>query len=195
MHTLPADLLTSASAPQRLWQPAPLLREVESSLPRIGLALDLACGSGRNAVALALEGQHSLGVDLLPDAIAQARRLARLAGPLRAPVRFESADLTNPAVLARLARRGPFAILTCFRYLDRALWPWMREHLAPGGLLLHETFLEEQARVHGKPRRAALLLKPGELRAAFDGLEILLYREGADREGNFLASLVARRVV
>jgi len=75
-----AGLQQSGTEPNRLWEPASLLRRFEPQLPRNGLACDLACGSGRNAIFLALGGREVLGVDILPDALRQARVLARAAG-------------------------------------------------------------------------------------------------------------------
>ncbi len=194
IEEIDAGFLESGMQPNRLWEPSPFLLRVEPLLPREGSACDLACGSGRNAVFLAVRGRDVLGVDLLPDALAQARLLARaacIAEPGRA--RFRRADLTDAAQAARVLVPGHWSVLTCFRYLDRALLPRLPEALAPGGVLVYETFLEEQARVKGKPSRPEYLLRPGELREVFAGLEILEEREGPDAEGNRLASIAVRR--
>lgn len=190
----------------RLWEPAPFLAEVEPLLPARGEAIDLACGSGRNAVFLALAscgparggGESSqtrrvLGVDILPDAIAQARRLRSASGCSAEIVRFRQADLTDPRTVRSLLPPRRHAIVTCFRYLDRALPPAIAETLAPGGMVVYETFLIQQREAHGKPSNPAYLLHPGELRRAFARLEIVRYREGEDESGNFTASLLARR--
>lgn len=156
-------------------------------------AVDLACGSGRNSVHLARLGLDVTGLDILEDALVQARRVARTAGPLRGAVSFRRADLTTSAAWARWLRPAQWDAIIVFRYLDRAILPLIEGALAPSGLLIYETFLEEQARIHGRPRRPEFLLKPGELRASFPDLEIVDYREGPDSEDNRLATLVARR--
>jgi SAM-dependent methyltransferase/rhodanese-related sulfurtransferase len=194
-----------------LWEPAPFLEEVEPLLPVGGRAIDLACGSGRNAVYLGLQRLHRssareiqphsrggaddmvLGVDILPDAIEQARRLRRAAGCPARTVRFRCADLTDDATVGSILRPQRYSVVMCFRYLDRALLPHIGTALAPGGMVVYETFLVKQREVHGKPSNPAFLLEPGELRQAFGDLEILRYREGEDATGNFTASLLARR--
>jgi tellurite methyltransferase len=184
----------SGPAPNRIWEPASFLREIEAELPRKGPACDLACGSGRNTVYLALGGREATGIDVLPDALAQARRLARAARiPPPGRARFVRLDLADPTSANRLLRPGRFAVITCTRYLDRALFPAIRRSLAPGGCLVYETFLEEHKRRHGKPASPSHLLRPGELRGWFADLEILRYREGPDEDDCYLASLLARR--
>ncbi len=92
-----------------------------------------------------------------------------------------------------LLRRDRFRLLTCIRYLDRALFPVMLEAICPGGYLIYETFLSRQAEIGRTPKRKSRLLEPGELREAFHGLEILEYREGPDAAGDWLASMVAQK--
>ena len=187
--------LESGSSRGHLWEPARFLNEVEPLLPARGRGIDLACGSGRNAVYLALasEQRRVLGVDILPDAVAQARRLRRASDCSAAVARFQPADLTDPDTVRSLLPPCRHAIVTCFRYLDRALLSSIAETLAPGGMLVYETFLVQQREAHGKPSNPAYLLRPGELRSAFATLEILRYREGEDDSRSFTASLLARR--
>jgi hypothetical protein len=47
-------------------------------------------------------------------------------------------------------------------YLHRLLFPALLDALAPGGILLYETFMEGNERF-GRPRRPEFLLKDGEL--------------------------------
>lgn len=191
---LPETARRSGGEPHRLWNPARILASRLDSLPVDGLCCDIACGSGREAAALAIGGRQVIGVDILPDALQRARLLARLARiPEPGRVRFRKADLRDPAHARGLLRKDRFRIVTCFRYLDRALLPLMQWAIAPGGYLIYETFLKQQAEAGRTPRRMSRLLDPGELRAAFSGLEVLEYREGADSSGDWLASLAARR--
>lgn len=186
--------LQSGAEPNRAWEPAALLRAFLPRLPRQGPAIDLACGSGRETVALALHGPPVLGVDILPDALRQARRLARAAAVPAGRIRLRCGDLEDDAATARWLPDGRFRIVLCFRYLHRPLLPAIARALSPGGWLFYQTFLEAQARAGRRPSRPAFLLRPGELRAAFAGagLEIVHYGEGPDRRGDQLASLVAR---
>jgi len=179
----------------RLWEPTPFLTRVlaDRAAPRSGRALDVACGSGRNATWLALAGFKSYGVDHLPDALAKARDLA------------ESARRTVPAlevpmwVRANLEkawpfRSGVFDLVVCVRFLWRPLVPALAAALRPGGSLVYETFTVRQ-RAHGKPCRPEHLVEEGELERQFaeQGLEIVRYDESDPAAGPSLASLWARR--
>ena len=79
-------------------------------------------------------------------------------------------------------RRQPYDGVVVQRFRAPALYPALPAALAPGGLLV-VTVLSEVDEGPG-PWRAA----PGELRAAFGSLDVLI-----DHEANGEASLVARR--
>jgi tellurite methyltransferase len=194
VRELPGALLRSGEEPNRAWEPAPLLRAFIARLPRTGEAIDLACGSGRNTAFLALHRPRVLGVDILPDALLQARTLARAAGVAPGRLALRQLDLTDPRAVEALLPPHRFQVISCFRYLDRALLPFIARALAPGGWVIYQTFLEAQARAGRKPAQPAFLLKPGELRRSFEsagGMEIIHYTEGPDERGDHLASLVA----
>ncbi|MBK8913291.1 MAG: class I SAM-dependent methyltransferase [Phycisphaerales bacterium] len=154
-------------------------------------ALDLACGVGREAVYLASLGWRVLGVDVLPDALERAQRLADRCAAAIVPPAWRCADLTDAASLDGL---GPFELITCFRYLSRPLLARIGERLAPGGSLLVETFTTEHRARHGRPRREGLVLEPGELRGLAAGLRVVEYDEGwRDGGAAHTARLWARR--
>jgi hypothetical protein len=77
---------------------------------------------------------------------------------------------------------GPYDVVICQRFRDPALYSPMIGRLGPGGLLVL-TVLSEVGEAPG-PWRAT----PGELRSAFDGLEVL-----AEREGDGEAGVVVRK--
>jgi SAM-dependent methyltransferase len=154
-------------------------------LPRTGMALDVACGSGRHAVWLATHGFRVRAVDLSAKAIAglSAHPLAS-AGRIEARVR----DLeTGRLVIAAEA----FDVVVVTFYLHRPLFPQIVAALRPGGVLVYETFITAQA-ARGKPTNPDFLLRPGELTTLVRPLEILAEREG-EFEGRMVASVVARR--
>jgi tellurite methyltransferase len=177
--------VTPERGPERpaLW-PAPWLAEAAPLLPASGTALDVAAGSGRNAVWLALRGLEVTAVDRLPDALERARRLAARLGVRLATIQ---ADLRRPEAWPR----GPFDVVAVFRFLDRRLFPTVRAAVSSGGLVLFETFVGE-ASGPGAPPRPGRRLLPGELAQAFGGFEVLRLRE-ARPEAPGLASIVARR--
>ena len=151
--------------------PPDALRGREHLLPASGRALDVACGRGAVGAWLAGRGFAVDAVDVSPVALA--------AGAALAPgVRRLEHDLTSglPATCT-----GPYEVVVCQRYRDPALYPALAAALAPGGLLVL-TVLSEVGDAGG-PFRAA----PGELAAAFPGLEHLAHEEG---DGS--ATLLAR---
>ncbi|OBA75045.1 SAM-dependent methyltransferase [Mycobacterium sp. 1554424.7] len=134
--------------------------------PTAGRALDLACGQGRAAVWLGRRGLNVWGCDVSAVAIDQARDLARRAGA-GARCRFDVFDLDDG-----LPAGPPADVILCHNFRDRRLDGAIVERLAPGGLLAIAA-LSEVGAAPG-PFRAA----PGELPAAFAGLELVDAGEG-----------------
>jgi len=148
--------------------------------------LDLACGSGRAAVFLALEGWDAEGWDVDASALERAQALAARhgAGARFALVNLEGDTPPEPA--------APFDLIVVVRYLHRPLFPWIERSLAPGGILLYETFREGQQRF-GPPRRARHLLRSGELTTTFPSLVVEHHEETPANAPPLLARLVARK--
>ncbi|MGO8804398.1 class I SAM-dependent methyltransferase [Candidatus Binatus sp.] len=165
----------------------PFLAAMLARIPR-GVALDVAAGRGRNALALARAGMRVLAVDRSAEAmriVAAAARAARLAiWPVVA--NLDSFHFKDES----------FDVIVNINFLDRALFPEFVRALKPGGILIAETFLVDQAAI-AQPRDPRFLLDHGELRALAGGLEIEQYREGltasASGQRAFRASMVARR--
>ncbi|PJA75117.1 hypothetical protein CO151_07315 [bacterium CG_4_9_14_3_um_filter_65_15] len=182
------DLCRTGKGAETLWRPDPWLERYRDLLPpaTLGPALDLACGSGRSAVWLALRGYAVTGVDILPDALALGRRLADHHGVACA---FTAADLRQPDA----APAGPWAVMTIFRYLQRDLLTRAGGLLVPGGVLLLRTFLDRPGGNDGPARRHRL--RCGELPGFFAGPEftVLAYEESADPDGRPAAGIVVRR--
>jgi hypothetical protein len=61
-------------------------------------------------------------------------------------------------------------------YLWRALFPALKAAVAPGGVLIYETFAQAHAAL-GRPRRLEFLLRPGEL------IEVLRDGDAGGRAG------------
>ena len=72
---------------------------------------------------------------------------------------------------------GPFDIITCFNYLQRDLFPSIRDRLNAGGLLLGEIAIVTNLELHAHPSRR-YLAELGELRQDCAPWEILYYEEG-----------------
>jgi len=154
-------------------------------LPREGRALDVACGRGRHALWLAECGLTTLAVDRDPEAIRELNEAAR---ERRLPLRAEVRDLEGGETSFQ---GSTFDVIVVVHYLHRPLFPALIDALAPGGLLVYETFTRAQA-ARGKPTNPDFLLKPGELLELVGPLEVLASREG-DFDDRMVASVVARR--
>ena len=152
-------------------------------LPHAGLALDLACGRGRNTLYMARQGLSAIGVDQSRDALEAGREAATKAN-LR--VSFVQADLTRFVLPAHA-----FSVIICFKYRNPEFYCAIRAALRPGGLLISETYTFEHASVGLKPQNPEHLLERNELLRAFGDWEIIFYREVWVGRG--AASLVARK--
>jgi SAM-dependent methyltransferase len=154
-----------------------------------GPIVDLACGRGRNALAIAAR-VPVLGVDRSAEFLAELRGASRARG---LPVGAVRADLES-APGPPLAEGRCGALIVC-RYLHRPLAPALEALLAPGGWLLYETFTIYQRDLGYGPENPAFLLKPGELPTLFPRLEIVHHWEGITDEPKpaAVARLAARR--
>jgi SAM-dependent methyltransferase len=156
-----------------LWEPNAFLAEL---LPRLspGRALELACGSGRDAVFASSRGWDVTGVDVLPDALELARGLAQRYAAALGTIEWLELDLEAGPV--RFNRE--FDLITAIRYLHRPLFPLFKEWLRPGGSVIYETFTTVHRERYGRPASDLHVLAPGELPGLLAGLEIRHHSEG-----------------
>lgn len=148
--------------------PAAVLRDNVHLLPRQGVALDLACGLGGNAILLAAGGLETFAWDRSPTAI---DKLAAWALAHRSPIHAEVRDVVeSPPEPER------FDVIVVSRFLERALAPALMAALRPGGLLFYQTFTRSRVGDHG-PRSEHYRLADNELLALFAPLRVLVYRE------------------
>lgn len=148
--------------------------------PPRATVLDLACGGGRHLRWWAARGHAVTGVDRDAAALATVADVGETI----------LADLEQqPWPLA--GRRFDVVVVT--RYLWRPLLPVIVASVAPGGLLLYETFASGHEAL-GRPSRAEFLLRPGELLAATAPLRVLGYEEGyLEHPTSFVQRIAARR--
>jgi SAM-dependent methyltransferase len=147
--------------------PSPWVLRFAARVPPGSRVLDVACGRGRHARLFAGQGCLVDAVDI--DAEAGAT-LAGVPG-----VSFLQADIEG----------GPwpyggrqFDAIVVTHYLHRPLFARLAEALAPGGLLIYETFVVGHERF-GRPTNPAFLLRPRELLDAFGPLlAVLAFEEG-----------------
>jgi SAM-dependent methyltransferase len=130
-----------------------------------GTVLDVACGEGRHARFFAARGLRVVAVDREPPQ-----------NPFAAGVRFVRADLEAGAPWPFARER--FEGIVVANYLHRPLLPQLAAALAPGGVLVYETFMAGNERF-GRPSNPAFLLHPGELLEAFRELTVVAFEQGA----------------
>jgi SAM-dependent methyltransferase len=131
-----------------------------------GPVLDVACGGGRHARWFAARGRE---VDAVDRDAAAVQALNAIPG-----VHALCADIEGGAWPYRGRR---YAAVVVANYLHRPLFPELLEALAPGGVLLYETFALGNER-YGKPSNPDFLLRPGELLEAVSGsLRVVAYED------------------
>lgn len=129
-------------------------------------ALDYAAGRGRNTQVLLAAGARVTAVD---------RDAAALAAIDPAAERIVADLEADPWPFGE--RR--FDVLVCCNYLHRPRLSLMAGLVAPGGLVIMETFAAGNER-WGRPSRPDFLLRPGELFAACEraGFVVLGFEHG-----------------
>jgi SAM-dependent methyltransferase len=152
-------------------------------VPAGGTVLDVACGHGRHLRWFAGRQHPVTGVDRSPEAIAAV-------APLGESV---VADIEGgPWPFAGRT----FAGVVVTNYLWRPLLPTLVASVAPGGVLICETFAAGNETV-GKPSRPDFLLQPGELLQACAGLRVVAFEDGfsaaPDRFVQRIAAVLADR--
>jgi SAM-dependent methyltransferase len=146
-------------------------------VPEGGTVLDVACGAGRHMRWFSERNHPVTGVD-------QAQAAIEAVAPMGEAIQ---ADIEN----------GPwplpgrqFGAVVVTNYLWRPLWPALLDSVAPGGVLLYETFAQGNE-AFGKPSRPDFLLAPGELLQSCAGWYIAAYEHGLLREPDRVVQRIA----
>lgn len=164
--------------------PTPLLVEASQSW-NPGNALDLACGTGRNALWLAARGWVTTAVDGSAAAIASLREQADQLGVV---VETHVADLKG-SDFAIDGREWDLVLMSY--YLQRELFAPVKKAVVPGGrviAIVHTTYPAEEP--------TETRLRPGELITYFEDWSILHSYQGASRDPAHrrpVAEIVAQR--
>jgi 2-polyprenyl-3-methyl-5-hydroxy-6-metoxy-1,4-benzoquinol methylase len=154
---------------------------------RQGRALDLACGLGHDAVWLATRGWNVTAIDVSDVALARA---AELASHQDVTIDWRREDLTAISLPP-----AAFDLVVVFQFLQRRHLPvQIVQTLAPGGVLVYETFTNDQLHVSGNHlKNPDYLLRPNELLDLFRPLRVRHYCD-VRLEGKAVARLVADKI-
>ena len=132
-----------------------------------GVVLDVACGYGRHARWFHELNHPVVLVDRAQEAIESIAIPASACEAVVADIESGSWPFTG--------RQFDAVVVT--NYLWRPLLPSLLASLAPGGVLIYETFTQGNETV-GKPSRPDFLLRPGELLDICKGLRVVAFEEG-----------------
>ena len=150
---------TGESAWLRRWLPT----------ARVGRALDLACGMGRNARYLAREGYRVDAVDISSEGLRRAAHLAESEG---LQVNWLECDLEHDLP----PERTGYQVIVLFRYVNAPLLNELASRLAAGGYLIVEQHLRTDSQVAG-PTNPDFRVSAGDLSGAAANLQILAAEE------------------
>lgn len=165
----------------RLWRPNAWLERVAVELMP-GVALDLGCGGGREAVYLAAFGWRVTAIDQLAETPERCDALARryLGPDAAARISSRCADLEAAGAFEALrAECGPADLVVMCRYLNRPLLARAGDLLRAGGSVVVDAFTTLHRARHGRPAGEGRAVEPGELPTILDGrLIVIQYDEG-----------------
>ena len=145
-----------------------VLRDYAHLLPTSGDALDLACGTGANALYLANKGMRVSAWDI------SAQALAILEGRCNRDslqIEMQQRDVVQSPPL-----KNSFDVIVVSYFLDRGLIPDIINALRPGGLLFYQTFTRAKVEDYG-PRNPDYRLAQNELLDLCHDLQLLIYHE------------------
>ena len=148
-------------------RPTPELERWLEALPP-GRALDVATGTGRNALFLAEAGYDVDAVDVADEALGIARERADERG---VEVNWTRADL------AEFGLEHEYDVITVSYFAALELLPELKEALAPGGVLVYEHHLRAADGVEIGPSSDRHRYRANDLLRACLDLTILHYEE------------------
>jgi SAM-dependent methyltransferase len=155
-------------------EPTPILEKYWNLAP-VGRALDIACGNGRNSIFLADNGFAVDAVDISTVAT------NRLEGQ-HSNINVICTDLDEWIIPP-----DRYDLIVNIKFLDRQLFPMIRDGLKTGGVLIFRSFMNGH--------KDEYCLKQNELLREFQSFRIVYYEEkkAEHHSGKFdqMASIVA----
>ena len=165
--------------------PSEFLVEETASLYSSGKALDLACGSGRNALYLASQGFR---VDAMDVSTVGLELAAEKSNGLGLTINWLNRDLLESPDLPE----NYYDLIVMFRFVAPELLAGLSKSLVGGGSLIIEEHLEWSTKDVGGPSGNRFRVSPNYLRNACHGMDLLNYSEGLVKEPDGTTSALAR---
>ncbi len=144
--------------------PSPWLLRWAHLIDAGSTVLDVACGQGRHVRWLTAQGHRVTALDRDAQALQGLEALAEV----------QVADIEG-GCWPWPGRQWGCVLVT--HYLWRPLWPLWLASVAPGGVLIYETFAVGNERF-GRPARPDFLLQPAELLDVCQGWHVAGYEHG-----------------
>lgn len=151
---------------------------------KVGQAIDVACGTGRNTHFLADMGFLVDAVDISDYALDRVKKSAMIT---KIDTDLDKYNLTP----------NKYDLIVNVNYLNRRLVSQMKDALRSGGVLMFETFIVAHGDFNMPTTNLDYLLRKNELLHSFIGLDVIYYEEKIDinlrGEKVKVASLVAKK--
>lgn len=151
---------------------------------KIGEALDVACGTGRNTHYLADLGFYIDAIDISDYALERVKKSSTIN-------KIET-DLDKYNITP-----NKYDLIVNINYLNRRLVSQMKDALKVGGVVVFETFIVAHGDFNLPTTNLDYLLRKNELLHSFIGMDIIYYEERIDTnlrgERVKVASLVAKK--
>lgn len=133
----------------------------------VGRALDIACGTGRNTLLISEHGFEVDAVDVSDYALSQI-------------IPSSSIHTIHADLETFDFKPNRYDLICNINFLDRRLFPKIKESLAPKGILIFETFIIAHGEQYCQPGNIDYVLRENELLHAFIGLNVIYYEEHED---------------
>ena len=159
---------------------SPLLEKHIQQLQKISRQapiLDLACGNGRNGLYLMQQNIPLVFADVNESALEHVKNALTnyQLSDIKVPAEFWRVDFEQENITSLVDKS--FSVIMVFRYLHRPLFEQIKAAIKPGGMIIYETFTEQQVQF-GRPKNPDFLLKSAELAQLFSGWKIVHSFEG-----------------
>ena len=150
----------------------------------VGQAIDIACGTGRNAHYLSDLGFMVDAVDISDYALERVKNSATIN---KIDIDLDKYNLTP----------NKYDLIVNVNYLNRRLVSQMKDALKSGGVIMFETFIVAHGDFKLPTTNLDYLLRKNELLHSFIGLDVIYYEEKIDTnlrgERIKVASIVAKK--